>query len=148
MLLVICSCNQSRYAFDARQVVEVLPRAQLQALSGSSPWFGGLLIYRGEAVPVVDLTSLLAGIACPDRYSSRLVVVETDWGGTLRRLGFLAERVGLLEWREAPDGHAGQTTSVGSLLLDGEEVLQLIDVGRLVSEDRQQILFGTRAGRL
>ena len=144
MLLVMCHADANRYAIDSRHVSEVLPRLNLHRLTGSPPWLAGLLVHRGAATPVMDLTQLTEGRPCPNRLSSRIIVLRTTLGGLPRRLGVLAERVGLREvgdaHAEAGDEAAGETC-LGKVLLDEQGVFQLIDIERLVSQDRQAFLF-------
>ena len=97
MLLIMCHAGANRYAIDSRHVSEVLPRVNLQRLTGSPPWLAGLLIYRGTATPVMDLAQLTEGLPCPNRLSSRIVVLQTELEGISRRFGVLAEQVGLRE---------------------------------------------------
>lgn len=144
MLLITCHSSTNRYAIDARHVSEVLPRANLHRLTGSPPWLAGVLIYRGRATPVVDLTQLTEGSPCPNRLSSRIVMLQTELGGSSRRFGILAERVGLREIRDEPAearAETGGAAALGSLRLDQQGVFQLIDIGRLVPADRQAVLF-------
>jgi chemotaxis-related protein WspB len=144
MLLIMCHGNANRYAIDSRHVSEVLPRANLHRPSGSPPWLAGMLIYRARAIPVVDLTQLTEGTPCPSRLSSRIIVLETELGGSTRRFGVLAERVGLREIHQQPGESAGETdgpAALGTLHLDEQGVFQFIDISRLVSADRQAVLF-------
>jgi chemotaxis-related protein WspB len=144
MLLIMCRAGVHRYAIDSRHVSEVLPRVALHPLAHSPPWLAGLLVYRGAATPVVDLVQLSAGMTCANRLSSRIVVLETELCGSSRRVGLLAERVSLGDFGDAARPTAGQTagsTALGSLFLDQEGVFELIDIPRLISEDRQAFLF-------
>jgi chemotaxis-related protein WspB len=140
MLLITCRAGANRYAIDSRHVVEVLPRAGVHRLAGSPPWFAGVLIYRGTATPVLDFTQLAEGRRCPNRLSSRIIVLQIELGGSLRRFGSMAEHVGLREIHDDP-GQAGAPTGLGRLCLDEQGVFQLLDMRRLVSEDRQEVLF-------
>jgi chemotaxis-related protein WspB len=144
MLLIMCNAGGNRYAIESRHVSEVLPQVNLHRLTGSPPWLAGVLIYRGTATPVVDLTQLTEGMPCPNRLSSRIVVLQTEVGGISRRFGVLAEHVGLREVRADPGECGGETagpTALGKLRLDEEGVFQLIDIRRLASEDRREVLF-------
>jgi chemotaxis-related protein WspB len=144
MLLIMCHASASRYAIDSRHVSEVLPRVGLHRLTGSPPWLAGVLVYRGTATPVVDLTQLMEERDCPTRLSSRIVVLQTELRGITRRFGILAEHVDLREAVNDPDEASGETvgpTALGTLRLDEEGVFQLIDIQRLVSEGRQEVLF-------
>jgi chemotaxis-related protein WspB len=148
MLLIICHSSANRYAIDSRFVSAVLPRAHLHRLSGSPDWLAGVLIYRERTTPIVDLTQLTDGMPCPNRLSSRIVVLQAELGGSLRRFGILAERVGLREIDQQP-GKSGDEAdgpaALGTLHLDEQGVYQLIDLSRLICEDRQAILFPATA---
>jgi chemotaxis-related protein WspB len=148
MLLIMCHAGADRFAVDSRHVSEVLPRANLQRPGGAPPWLAGLLIYRGTAAPVIDLVQLTQGGVCPNRLSSRIVVLRTDLDGVERKIGLLAENVGLCEVDEAADAMAETTaktsrgpTAWGSLRLDAQGVFQVIDLRLLLCKERRDVLF-------
>jgi chemotaxis-related protein WspB len=144
MLLIMCRANLNRYAIDSRHVGEVLPRVVLHPLAHSAPWLAGLLIHRGSATPVVDLVQLAAGRPCANRLSSRIVILQTELRGTMRRVGVLAEQVGIRECGDMSgpsDDQATGSTALGTLFLDEQGVFELVDIARLLSEDRQTLLF-------
>jgi chemotaxis-related protein WspB len=146
MLLIMCNAGENRYAIDSRHVSEVLPQVNLHRLTGSPPWLAGMLIYRGAATPVVDLTQLTEGMPCPNRLSSRIVVLQTELRGIPRRFGVLAERVGLREMladRGEPGRETAGPAALGKLGLDDQGIFQLVDIALLLPEDRQAILFPT-----
>lgn len=146
MLLIMCHCRANRCAIDSRHVNEVLPRVNLHRLSGSPPWLAGMLICRGIATPVMDLSQLVEGTPCPNRLSSRIVVLRIELGGSFRQFGILAESVDLREVHDEPEGAGRQSdgpAALGTLRLDQEGVFQLVDMPRLVSADRQALLFPT-----
>jgi len=146
MLLIMCHAGANRYAIDSRHVNEVLPRANLSRLSGSPAWLAGMLLRRGSATPVVDLSQLTEGRPCPGRLSSRIVILQMELGGRYRQFGVLVERVGLREIQEGPRGSGREVdapAALGTLHLDEQGLFQLIDIPRLVSGDRQAILFST-----
>jgi chemotaxis-related protein WspB len=144
MLLIMCHAGADRYAIESRHVNEVLPQVNLQRPSGLPPWLAGLLIYRETAVPVIDLTQLANGNPCPNRLSSRIIVLHTELEGVDRRFGLLAENVGLSEIAaEAEQGASRSSgpTVLGSVRLDALGVFQLLDPKLLAGKDRQKILF-------
>jgi chemotaxis-related protein WspB len=144
MLLIMCHAGADRYAVESRYVSEVLPQANLQRPSGLPPWLAGLLIHRGTATPVMDLTQLTNGSPCPNRLSSRILVLRTELDGMDRRFGLLAENVGLCEIDEEAEesvGRSGSPTALGSFRLDAHGVFQLLDPSLLACKDRREILF-------
>jgi chemotaxis-related protein WspB len=144
MLLTTCHANLHRYAIDSRHVSEVLPRVVLHPLTHSAPWLAGLLVHRGSTTPVIDLVQLAADRPCANRPSSRIVVVQTELRGVVRRVGVLAEQVGIREYdalTEQSDAQATASTALGRLFLDELGVFELLDLSRLLSANRQALLF-------
>jgi chemotaxis-related protein WspB len=144
MLLIMCHAGANRYAFETRHVHEVLPQVNLHQLTGSPSWLAGLLILRGSAIPVIDLTQLTQSMPCPNRFSSRIAIMQTVLNGLAQRFGVLAEQVVLQEFN---DDHKesgvemGTQTTLGKLHIDDQGVFQIVDPASLVSKDRQSLLF-------
>lgn len=89
MLLLLFKLGERRYALDAVSVVQVLPAAGLEPAPLGPAGLVGLLRYRGQAVPVLDLRQLAEGQPCALTLSSRVILV----GGRDGLLGLLAEKV-------------------------------------------------------
>jgi chemotaxis-related protein WspB len=144
MLLIMCQAGANRYAFETRHVIEVLPRVNLHRPTDSPVWLAGFLIFRGAAIPVIELTQLTQSTPCPNRLSSRIAILQAELKGIPRRLGVLAEQMDLHEFnadRKQPLTETGGQTALGKLHLDEQGVFQLIDPASLVSEDRLALLF-------
>jgi len=67
------------------RIVEVVPRVGLRLIPHAPPFLVGLLGYRGNVVPVIDLGMLMDGIPCRDRLSTRIILVN-DAGGDHNRV--------------------------------------------------------------
>ncbi|RWU25266.1 chemotaxis protein CheW [Pseudomonas alkylphenolica] len=67
---------EQRFAIDAHEVVEVLPRLQLKPIAHTPDWVAGVLAHRGALVPVIDVGALSFGNPAPVRTSTRLVLVH------------------------------------------------------------------------
>lgn len=62
MLLLVFQVAGESYAVEANRVIEVVPRVDLRRLPHAPAALAGLLRYRGQVVPVIDLGVFLAGI--------------------------------------------------------------------------------------
>jgi chemotaxis signal transduction protein len=91
MLGLLIRIGSSRFAIDARNVVEVVPRVDLHPAAPGSPAMAGLLRYRGLVVPVIDLNEHHLQTPCPRQLSTRIILARC--GGAARMVGFLAEQV-------------------------------------------------------
>jgi chemotaxis-related protein WspB len=98
MLSLILQIGETRYALDARQVVEVLPLVQVRPSPSAPPGVAGLMNYRGEPVPVIDLSLLCCGRPARHLLSTRILLVRSPTPADLRPepsiswIGLIAER--------------------------------------------------------
>ena len=53
------------FAIDADVVVEVIPLVRLRTLLGAPAGAAGVMIFRGDAIPVVDLSIIAMSAATP-----------------------------------------------------------------------------------
>jgi chemotaxis-related protein WspB len=135
MLVLTFQVGHEPLALDIHRVREVVPRVRLQPVSGAPGWLAGVFVYRGQAVPVIDLHRLVGGSECPSHLSSRIILVPHDGPGGGRLLGLLATQVA--DIREVhPDGAlpspAEGRMDLGPVVPDGPRVLRLLDPDRLL----------------
>ena len=94
MLMLLFKLGDCRYALPARDVVEVTPRVRLEPLAGTPDYVAGLLNYRSEHVPVIDLCQLINSEGCRDSLTTRIILVRfSGANGANGTLGLLAEAV-------------------------------------------------------
>lgn len=106
MLLLTFTVADEPYALDVGGVIELVPRVGLRAVPHAPAYLAGLLSYRGQVVPVIDLGLLLGSSPSADRLSTRIILVKSAAGGQNRGeeprdeaageprlIGLIAERV-------------------------------------------------------
>ncbi|WP_152054438.1 chemotaxis protein CheW [Tautonia marina] len=137
MMILTFEAGGERYGVDVSLVEEVVPRVALRRLPYASSAVVGLLDYRGEVVPVVDLGRLVDALTCEGRFSTRVILFGAYQDG--RRIGLAAERVSELAQVSSVDltTLASPVQRVGYLgpvaRIDGQ-LVQLIDPSRLLVE--------------
>ncbi|KAF0863120.1 chemotaxis protein CheW [Pseudomonas sp. LD120] len=148
LLFLIFHIGEERYALQAVDVVEVLPRLPLKPVAQAPSWVAGMFAYRGQVVPVIDLCELTFGRAAQLRTSTRLVLVH--YRGTAgqrpRVLGLLLEQANHtlrcdpaqfqpygLDNREAP--------YLGPVREDAHGLLQWVRVDDLLGREVRELLF-------
>lgn len=144
MLVLTFRIGTNRLALDTRQVREVVPRVELRPLSSGPAWLAGVFIYRGQVVPVVDLHRLFGAGECPQHLSSRIILVPAGPNGE-GLLGLLGAQVADLREIEAPASTARHLShpghpDLGALLVDGKDVLHLVQLDRLLPDGMRQQL--------
>ena len=145
MKVMVFHIGKERYALPLTSVLRVLPVAALKALPGAPPYVRGLLDLHGEALPVIDLSSLVGAPPDAVRYDTRILLVEVPAGGRRRRLGLKAERVLGVASIDGPLADAGVVAAawLGQVAADPDGMLQLLDPDRLLAPDVERLLFGS-----
>jgi chemotaxis-related protein WspB len=147
MLFLIFELGDDRYAIDARQVVEVLPRVRTKHVPHMPAGVAGLINYRGAAVPAIDLSDLALGRPAAQRLSTRLLVVEYPTGPDSHKLAALiverVTRTARHEEREFVPSELRNTRApyLGPVLIDSDGMLQRIDVDVLLPASTRDLLF-------
>jgi chemotaxis-related protein WspB len=128
MLGLLVRIGETRFALDAREVVEVVPRVPLHPPPPGQPALAGLLFYRGQVVPVVDIKQLLLGTPCPQQLSTRILLARCA-GRTPPLVGFIAEHVTEALRLELP----GATAEAAPVLASAGGVTHLFDLATIAT---------------
>jgi len=147
MLFLLFHVNEESYAVDVRDVTEVVPRVKLRSIPKAPDYVAGLLNYRGESVPVLDLCMLLHGRNCAAVFGSRIVLVNyPDSRGVLRVLGLLAEQVTETLQCAAEDFRPSTLVHTAAPYLrevttHRDHLVQRVEVNALLPTEVQSLLF-------
>ena len=76
MLFLLFQLGNDRYALEANRVVEIVPLLSLKAIPQAPKGVAGLLVYRGRAIPALDLCDLTFGRPARERMSTRIIIVN------------------------------------------------------------------------
>ena len=146
MLVLLFSIGEDRYGLPALAVFEVTPQLDLKQLPGVPDFVAGLCNFRGQAMPVLDISALARGLPCRPLLSTRMIVVNyTLADGSVKPLGLLAERATETLRIAGADLQAAGVRADGALFLGkvavGATLVQLIDVPNLLTPDARALLF-------
>jgi len=138
-----------RYLLAADTVVQVLPPQPLKQVPGAPGWVAGILSYKGEPVPVIDMSQLALGQGARQVTSTRTVLVAHRHNGQdpLRTLGLILEGVTETVHRNPadfmPSGLDGlHARYLGPVLQDEDgSMLQWVGVDELLSDEACALLF-------
>jgi chemotaxis-related protein WspB len=145
MLVLTFRIGSTCLALDVRRIHEVVPLVQLQRVECAPSWLAGVFIYRGRVVPVVDLHRLIGAGECQPNLSTRLILVPHTIGGQQRLIGLLAAHVADLRDIQPPTQVSAPRTSLdqtdlGPVLVDGNEIIHLVEPDRLLPEANERQL--------
>lgn len=133
--LLIFRAFGTLYAVDARVVRELVELPTLSPWPAAPRGVAGVIDYRGEVIPVLDIQARLGGAMTAGRETDQLVVVGLERGS----VGFLVEEA--LELASAPEIRSlpapvpSSLQSVAPFLVGlvgaGEQVALVLDLERL-----------------
>jgi chemotaxis-related protein WspB len=145
MLALMFEAGGERLALDTRSVAEVVPRVRLRSLAGAPGWLAGVFIYRGRAIPVVDLCHLADAGECPTHLSSRIILVRRSSPRGEWLLGILAARVDEVRTIGPTAATLSGFTSdeaadLGAVIVEEGELIRQIDLDHLLPESYQRLI--------
>jgi chemotaxis-related protein WspB len=76
MLLLLFEIANGRYALDVRQIIEIVPLVEFKKNPASPDYVAGLMNYRGEGTPVIDLNQLVDSVPYEDSLSTRIIIIH------------------------------------------------------------------------
>lgn len=147
MLLVTFPIGEQTYGLSAEDLREIIPWPELRPLDATPSWVRGVLIWRGELTPVIDLCGLFGQDLCADRLSTRVMIVPAGPRGQIRPLGLLAEKLtdavtaGADAAEPCPVAQGDQPCLGPLIRLPGGELIQQIRPRCLVDEKLHGLLY-------
>ena len=150
MLFLLFQLGNDRYALEANRVVEVVPLLSLKTIPQAPKGVAGILVYRGRAIPALDLCDLTFGRPARERMSTRIIIVSySEAPGHNQLLGLIAERATEMMQRDVQDfveaGVKPTAPFLGPVLIDERGVIQLLYAQKLLAENVRELLFAGEA---
>ncbi|WP_166360042.1 chemotaxis protein CheW [Pseudomonas akapageensis] len=147
-LFLVFRIGAERFALQATEIAEVLPRLALKPIAQAPHWVAGVFAHRGALVPVIDISALTFGQPAAERTSTRLVLVH--YRIDVRRpdllLGLILEQATDTLRCNPADFHPygldnRQAPYLGPVREDELGLLQRIEVADLLPEEVRALLF-------
>ncbi|WP_122665252.1 chemotaxis protein CheW [Pseudomonas viridiflava] len=147
-LFLLFRIGDERYALEAVEIAEVLPRLPLKVIARAPHWVAGILAHRAQMIPVIDLAALAFGQSARSRTSTRLVLVHyrVDARQPKRLLGLIIEQATDM-LRCAPDEFRDygldnpDAAYLGPVREDASGLVQWIGIQDLLSDQVRELLY-------
>jgi chemotaxis-related protein WspB len=147
MLFLKFSLGQDHYVLDVALIEAVLPLMASKILPGAPDGVVGAINYRGQPVPLIDLSLLALKRAAASVLSTRIILVRYPTAGLKPALlGLVVEHAIETISRDPADFvasgvEAGMPAYLGPVASDGRQLIQRIEPERLLSPEIRDILF-------
>lgn len=139
--------DKDRYLLEAKDIIEIVPFADLKRIQKAPPYVAGLLNYRGETVPVIDVCYLMNDKPCEQKLSSRIALVNyANDKGNSARIGLLMERLTeIVQFNESDFSDSGvnlkEHSYLDKVVIENNSIVQLVDIRKIIPEEAYEILF-------
>lgn len=147
MLFLSFHIGSEQYAVTATQVLEILPLTSTKRIPHAPAYISGLLDYRGNPVPVINLCQLIENRTHHPVLSSRIILVNYIAVDTSTHyVGLVAEKVTEtikidLEKFTSSGVSLPDAPYLGPLTNSNGRMTQLINVNTLLPREVQLMLF-------
>ena len=147
MLLLLFKIENGRYALDIKQIVEIAPLVKLKKIPVAPDFVAGLMNYRGEGVPVIDLGKFIDDVPAENKFSTRIIIVENPFKGHQDKyIGLIASNVTetvKTDLTKAPSTGVLMDKSLykGDEAPDTEDMIQWFDLKKMLPENEINALF-------
>ena len=148
MLFLLFQLGKDWYAFEASDVIEVLPMVKRKEIPGAPRGVAGVFNYHGANVPLIDLSALALGTPAGAQMSTRIILANysEEKSRETHPVGFLAEQVTEVVRRDEadfvdPPVNPEGATYLGPITHDTRGIIQRVRLAQLLSEDVRDVLF-------
>ena len=147
MMLLLFTVGEDRFGLEVKHIVEIVPHVALKRLVGTPQCVTGLFNYRQDVVPVVDLSSMLAGVPAQNNLSTRIILVDYPIGDGRRHIvGLLAEHATeTVKFNSSAFSASGvgvkNTDFVSNLAMDEKGMVQCVVLEKLLPKAVSDALF-------
>jgi chemotaxis-related protein WspB len=147
MLLLLFKIENGRYALDTNQVIEIASLVKFKKIPVAPNYVAGLMNYRGQGIPVLDLGKLIEDQPFENKFSTRIIIVKNPFKGQHNKtLGLIAGNVTetvKLNITKPPSTGVLMDKSLyeGDETPDTNEMIQWFDLKKMLPEKEINELF-------
>lgn len=146
MLCVTFRIGKSRYCVGIADVEEILPPVKSQAIPSTPDFVAGMIDYRGEYIPMIDLKLLIAGVESEIKMNCRIIAIRATFFSETRKIALLVENLSdVLEIDEESAVLSAlaleRETFFGKIVYDEEGLIQEIIADKIITGKLKELLF-------
>lgn len=151
MLYIKFILQNEQYLLAIRQVREVIPYVKCKVIPHAPAYLAGLINYRGDSLPVIDVSQLMYDTSSRIRIGTRIAIVQIVCEGRKPLVvGLLLENVTeTVDVDESGFKRSGaeipQSKYLGEVVTDQHAMLQRINIEHILPDEAWQILLARDA---
>ncbi len=141
MLCLSFNIDEDVFGISVNNIVEIIPLVRIKTIPYSPDCLAGLINYRGDIIPLFDITSIIKNRASKHLFSTRIIVVKNlNTTTKLKYIAILAEQVTeTIEYTKDklkdPQLTIEKAVYLDKLLMIENKSIQLIDIDKLIDSE-------------
>ena len=146
MLFLIFKIDDEKYAIPAKQVAEIIDLVKFTKIPQSPDFVSGLMNYRGNVLPVIDLPNLFLKRVFKPMLSTRIVLMNFIIKKHTFVLGIIVENLTETIMFEKKDiKKSGLNFDfipyLGKVISNNGEIIHLLEIEKVLPEELKASLF-------
>ncbi len=146
MLFLIFKIDDGKYAIPAKKVVEVVDLVNFTKIPQTPEFISGLMNYRGDILPVIDLPYLFLKRIFKPMLSTRIVLIDFIVKKKKIILGLIAENLTeTVEFDKKKIKKSGIKLDfipyLGEVISNNGEIIHLLEIEKVLPEELRDSLL-------
>jgi len=143
-LLLQFSASGQLFAIESMLIIEIIPLVNLTRVPATAEYISGLYNFRGDLIPIIDISMLLFHQPAKEHICTRIIITEIEYGDSRHRAGIIAEQVNqtLVNDTDNINTHnlAGNDAPyIRQIIRHHDNNIQLLDISELLPAKMLQI---------
>jgi len=136
-LLLQFSAAGQLFVIESTQIVEIIPLVELTQVPSTANYIAGIFNYRGDLIPVIDISFLLFQKPAKELICTRIIITETEHHENKYYTAIIAEKVNqtITACKADMKQHNlanNDSPYIRNVFKYNNENIQLIDINKLV----------------
>jgi len=146
MLFLLFNIDNEKYAISVEEIIEVVELVKFTNIPQAPAYVRGLMNYRGDIIPVIDLPYLLLRRDYKPMLSTRIILINLKIRKRREILGVITENI--------TDTKAFQKKNIrksgiklenipylGKVISDNNEIIHILEVSKILPKDLKNSLY-------
>ncbi len=141
MLCLSFNIDEDIFGISVNNIVEIIPMVHIKSIPHSPACLVGLINYRGDIIPLFDISTIIKQRLSNHLFSTRIIVVKNlNQETKLNYIALLAEQVTeTIEYTKDklkdPQLNIKQADYLGGLLIVENKSIQMIEINKLINSE-------------
>ena len=149
MLILLFTAGDIVYGIKSKDLTEVVPFMKLIPIPKAPDYMRGIFNYRGNNIPVLDLSMIIKNDMTENILSAKILVIKLSFGGEEKTIGLIVKKVNEIvrvddDKLNEPSVVINEAKFLGKVFTHANKLVQLIEASSIISDEIKTLLFSKR----